>query len=115
LRVLRGWHRIIGLPFIAVVNYPDGCDFTRITEYKKLTGQRSDSTTVSYEYPCNEGEPYYPMPTSENSQVYEKYFEEVKKIKDVVFAGRLGSYRYLNMDVACLEGMNTARGLLNGK
>jgi UDP-galactopyranose mutase len=99
----------------AVVNYPNGYDFTRITEYKKLTGQRLDSTTVSYEYPCNQGDPYYPVPTSENSRPYERYCEQTKKLKNVTFAGRLGAYHYMNIDTACFEGMKTARGLLNGK
>jgi len=99
----------------AVINYPNSYDFTRITEYKKLTGQKSDSTTVSCEYPCDQGDPYYPMPTTENAQLYEKYCKETKKLENVVFAGRLGAYRYMNIDAACLEGMKTARGLLNGK
>ncbi len=100
---------------VAVVNYPNGCDYTRITEYKKLTGQLSDSTTVSYEYPCNGGDPYYPIPTSENAQLYEKYCKETKKLKNVVFAGRLGAYRYMNIDTACFEAMKIARKMLNGK
>lgn len=93
----------------AVVNYPNDHDFTRITEYKKLTGQDAGSTTVSYEYPCNEGDPYYPMPTDENHQVYMRYSEDAGKLKNVIFAGRLGSYRYMNMDIACLEGLKIAK------
>lgn len=99
----------------AVINYPNDHDFTRITEYKKLTGQEADSTTVSYEYPCDEGDPFYPMPTDENHRVYAKYSKEAEKLKNVIFAGRLGSYRYMNMDIACLEGLRLARELLNGK
>jgi UDP-galactopyranose mutase len=99
----------------AVINYPNEYDFTRITEYKKLTGQKADSTTVSYEYPSSVGDPYYPVPTTENSLIYEKYSEEARKLRSVVFAGRLGTFRYLNMDIACLEGMKTSRGLLNEK
>jgi len=99
----------------AVVNYPNNYDYTRITEYKKLTGQESHLTTVSYEYPCNGGDPYYPMLTPENSQFYKKYCEQTKKTKNVVFAGRLGAYRYMDIDIACLEGMKTVKGLLNGK
>ncbi len=99
----------------AVVNYPNSHDFTRITEYKKLTGQHADTTTVSYEYPCNEGEPYYPMPTGGNSEVYELYMEKARRLKNVVFAGRLGSYRYMNMDIACLEGIKTAKEILHVK
>ncbi len=100
---------------VAVVNYPNSHDYTRITEYKKLTGQQSDSTTVSYEYPCNEGDPYYPMPTPENAKLYKQYYEETKASKNVIFAGRLGAYRYMNIDAACFEGLRTADKLLASK
>lgn len=95
-----------------VINYPNDYEFTRITEYKKFTGQEAGSTTVSYEYPCNEGDPYYPMPTADNQQLYGKYAAEAKKEGLVVFAGRLGAYRYMNMDAACLDGMQIAKTLL---
>ena len=96
----------------AVINYPNDYDYTRITEYKKLTGQHADSTTISYEYPCDEGDPYYPMPTQANALLYEKYSRETGKMKKVFFAGRLGAYRYMNMDVACLEAMNLVMYIL---
>ncbi len=96
----------------AVINFPNDYAFTRITEYKKMTGQQADSTTVSYEYPCPEGEPYYPIPTADNQELYARYAEEAKKEKKVFFAGRLGAYRYLNMDAACLEAMALAERLL---
>ncbi|RMG01114.1 MAG: hypothetical protein D6726_10195 [Nitrospirae bacterium] len=97
---------------VAVVNYPNDYDFTRITEYKKLTGQKSHLTTVSFEYPTDEGEPYYPVIREENEELREKYMKSARRSKTVVFAGRLGTYRYLNMDIACLEGMSLARELL---
>ena len=97
----------------SVVNFPNDYEFTRTTEYRKITGQEAGSTTVSYEYPCNVGDPYYPIPTADNQNLYARYAEDAKKEGDVVFAGRLGSYRYLNMDAACLEGMRIARNLLN--
>lgn len=96
----------------AVVNYPNDYDFTRIAEYKKLTGQTAVTTTVSYEYPCGEGEPYYPIPSNSNQNIYSKYEGEAGKIKNIFFAGRLGSYRYMNMDIACLEAMILAERLL---
>jgi UDP-galactopyranose mutase len=96
----------------AVINYPNDYDFTRITEYKKLTGQKAAGTTISYEYPCCDGELYYPIPTSENHKIYKKYLKEGKRLKNVFFAGRLGAYRYMNMDIACIEGMKKARDLL---
>lgn len=97
---------------VAVVNYPNDYDFTRITEYKKLTGQDTHLTTVSFEYPTDEGEPYYPVIRGENEELREKYLKMARRLKTVFFAGRLGSYRYLNMDIACLEGMNLAKELL---
>jgi UDP-galactopyranose mutase len=84
----------------AVVNYPNDYDFTRITEYKKLTGQESPYTTLSFEYPVWEGRPYYPVPTAEQRALYEKYKALGTKEKNVIFAGRLGEYRYYNMDDA---------------
>ncbi len=104
-------HPIDSFQDYAVINYPNDYDFTRITEYKKFNGQETGLTTVSYEYPCSNGEPYYPIPTSENHQIYERYLKEAKKSKNVFFAGRLGSYRYMNMDVACLEALNLVRKL----
>lgn len=96
----------------AVINYPNDHAYTRISEYTKLTGQFAETTTISYEFPCSQGEPYYPLPTGENSELYRKYKEEAKKQGNIVFAGRLGAYRYMNMDIACLEGLRIARGLL---
>jgi UDP-galactopyranose mutase len=90
----------------AVVNYPNDHDFTRITEYKKLTGQRHPKTTISYEYPTWEGEPYYPVPMKEQHDLYEKYRQLAGMEQNVFFAGRLGSYRYLNMDMAVKEALD---------
>lgn len=99
----------------AVVNYPNDHDYTRITEYKKLTGQRAENTTVSFEYPKAEGEPYYPVFTRENSEVFEKYSALMRREKKAVFLGRLGTYRYLNMDAACHEALRAAREMLRGR
>jgi UDP-galactopyranose mutase len=96
----------------AVINYPNDYDFTRISEYKKLTGQKSETTTVSFEYPCSEGEPFYPMPTIENHRIYSKYLEDAQKLTNVSFCGRLGLYRYINMDIACLEALRLAKDIL---
>lgn len=81
-----------------VVNYPNDYDFTRITEYKQLTGQKHAKTTISKEFPCAEGEPYYPFPTSEHRKKYEMYAADMAKEKNVIFIGRLAEYRYYNMD-----------------
>jgi UDP-galactopyranose mutase len=81
-----------------VVNYPNDYDFTRITEYKKLTGQKHSKTTIGKEFPCSEGEPYYPFPTKEYKAQFAQYEEEMKKETKVIFIGRLAEYRYYNMD-----------------
>lgn len=81
-----------------VVNYPNDYDYTRITEYKQLTWQKHAKTTIGKEFPCDEGEPYYPFPTKEYKAQFALYEEEMKKEKNVIFIGRLAEYRYYNMD-----------------
>ncbi len=81
-----------------VVNYPNDYDYTRITEYKQLTWQKHEKTTIGKEFPCAEGEPYYPFPTKEHKAQFALYEEEMKKEKNVIFIGRLAEYRYYNMD-----------------
>jgi UDP-galactopyranose mutase len=81
-----------------VVNYPNDHAYTRITEFKYLTGQRHPSTTVVYEFPNDEGDPYYPVPRPENAELYRKYKALADATPGVHFCGRLGTYRYYNMD-----------------
>lgn len=83
---------------VPVVNYPNDYDYTRITEYKQLTGQEHNKTTISKEFPCSEGEPYYPFPTAEHRKQYEMYAADMTKENNVIFIGRLAEYRYYNMD-----------------
>lgn len=83
---------------VAVINYPQTEAFTRITEYKHLTGQRHPMTSLTYEYPTSEGDPYYPIPREENQEIYRKYRTAAALLEDVWFLGRLGTYQYLNMD-----------------
>jgi len=73
-------------------------DFTRVVEHKYLSGQKAQNTTVSFEYPQIEGEPFYPIPTDENRLKYLKYSNETDKLKNVHFVGRLAEYQYYNMD-----------------
>lgn len=89
----------------AQVNYPNDFDFTRITEPKHATGQKSEVTTIIREYSTWEGEPYYPVPAARNQQLYEKYCEESRSLNNVYFVGRLANYRYLNMDKAFLNAL----------
>ncbi len=83
---------------VAVVNYPNDYDFTRITEFKHMTLQKHPKTTIFREYPESEGEPFYPMPMDEALYIYNKYQEEVRKLESVYFIGRLAEYKYYNMD-----------------
>lgn len=85
----------------AVVNYPNDYDWTRITEYKHFSGEQSSKTTVSYEYPKKEGEPYYVVLTDDNLKKRDRYMREVQSLEekgDVLFIGRLAEYAYYNMD-----------------
>jgi UDP-galactopyranose mutase len=91
-----------------VVNYPDDASihaYTRITEFKYLTGQSHPSTTVVYEFPCDEGDPYYPIPRKENATLYERYRSLALATPGVQFAGRLGTYRYYNMDQVVAQAL----------
>lgn len=92
----------------AVINYVDNnVDHTRVTEYKYLSGQKNNSTTISKEFAQKEGDPYYPIPTSDNQKIFKLYEEESKKLKDVVFCGRLAEYKYYNMDQVVGAVLNT--------
>ena len=84
---------------VAVVNYPsEDVPYTRVTEYKHLTGQVNPATSLTYEYPAADGDPYYPVPRPENAELYRKYQALADATPDVTFVGRLGTYRYYNMD-----------------
>jgi UDP-galactopyranose mutase len=94
---------------VGTVNYPNEYDFTRITEYKILTGQKHANTTIAVEYPkpclAETDIPYYPIPKDEYMDLYKKYEALAKAEKKVFFAGRLGTYSYINMDLAVLNAM----------
>lgn len=89
-----------------VVNYPNDYDFTRITEFKKLTGQKHEKTTILKEFPKSEGEPYYPFPTKEYKEQFAKYAEKMKQETNVYFIGRLAEYRYYDMDAVVRSALN---------
>ncbi|MBC3796108.1 UDP-galactopyranose mutase [Acetobacterium tundrae] len=95
----------------AVVNYPNDYDFTRITEYKKITGQQHLKTTVMKEFPCDGEEPFYPFPTKEWQECYLKYKAKADVEENVVFAGRLAEYRYYNMDVVVARAMEMVESI----
>ncbi|WP_341631258.1 UDP-galactopyranose mutase [Sphingomonas agri] len=97
---------------VAVVNYPsEDVPFTRISEYKHLTGQQSPVTTVTYEYPSAEGDPYYPIPRPENQELFKRYEALADATDDVTFVGRLATYRYYNMDQIVGQALATFRRL----
>lgn len=82
----------------AVVNYVDpDVPFTRVTEYKKITFQNSSKTTLSFEYPNSNGEPFYPIITNENLQRLKYYLNLAKKEKNLFLCGRLAEFKYYDM------------------
>ncbi|MDP9113244.1 MAG: UDP-galactopyranose mutase [Acidobacteriota bacterium] len=84
---------------VAVVNYPDEHrPYTRITEFKHLTGQQHSKTSIVYEFPCNGGDPYYPVPRPENAAIYKQYEALAASTSGLHFVGRLATYKYYNMD-----------------
>jgi len=88
-----------------VVNYPNEHAYTRITEFKYLTGQDHKGTSIVYEYPQAEGDPYYPIPRPENAVLYRRYQELAANSKGVHFLGRLGTYKYYNMDQVTAQAL----------
>jgi UDP-galactopyranose mutase len=97
----------------AVVNYPNDHEYTRVTEFKYLTGQQSRKTSVVYEYPRAEGDPYYPIPRPENAALYARYKELADRRADVHFVGRLATYKYYNMDQVVAQALVTYRKILD--
>ena len=83
---------------VGTVNHPNDYGYTRVSEFKHITGQSHASTSLVYEYPCAEGDPYYPVPRAENTELYRRYEAEADKTENVTFVGRLASYKYYNMD-----------------
>ena len=88
-----------------VINYPNDYAYTRVTEFKYLTGQDHPQTSLVYEYPEAEGDPYYPVPRSENAELYKKYQALAEATPDVYFAGRLATYKYYNMDQVVAQAL----------
>ncbi|MGD0190497.1 MAG: UDP-galactopyranose mutase [Rhizomicrobium sp.] len=83
---------------VGTVNYPNDHAFTRVTEFKHLTGQTHAGTSIVREYPQSAGEPYYPVPNPDNEALYKKYEALAAQTPNVTFVGRLAQYRYYNMD-----------------
>lgn len=104
------WYQSVG-----TVNYPNDFDFTRITEFKHLTGQQHPATSIVKEYPTAEGDPYYPIPRDENEALFKKYKTLADAEKNVTFVGRLAEYRYYNMDQVVGAALNAVDKILERK
>ena len=100
----KRWHQPV-----AVVNYPQTESYTRVTEYKHLTGQEHPKTSLTYEYPSDHGDPYYPVPRPENQKLYKAYERLALAQANVWFVGRLATYRYYNMDQVVGQALATFR------
>lgn len=97
---------------VAVVNYPsEDVPYTRVTEYKHLTGQTSRKSSITFEYPSDEGDPYYPIPRAENQALFKRYEALALSRPDVTFVGRLATYRYYNIDQVVGQALATYRRL----
>ena len=94
------------------VNYPNEQLYTRITEFKYLTGQKHPKTSVVYEYPKADGDPYYPIPRPENAELYKKYQLLAATTPNVYFTGRLGTYKYYNMDQVVAQSLTLFKKLM---
>jgi UDP-galactopyranose mutase len=97
---------------VAVINYPNENEYTRVTEFKHLTGQKHAKTSVVYEYPRSEGDPYYPVPRPENQKLYAAYQALAAEYPNTHFVGRLATYKYFNMDQVCAQALTLCSRLM---
>ena len=112
LRFVHETHDVEQFQPVAVVNYPHpDVPYTRVSEYKHLTGQKHPKTSITFEYPSAEGDPYYPIPRAENQALYKQYEALAAERPDVSFVGRLATYKYYNMDQVCGQALATYRRL----
>ncbi len=93
---------------VGTVNYPNEHAYTRITEFKKLTGQSASGTSIVKEFPQAEGDPFYPIPRPENDAIYKKYQTRAEQELNVTFVGRLAEYRYYNMGQVVASALSKA-------
>lgn len=98
---------------VGTVNYPNDHEFTCITEFKHLTGQECEGTSIVREYPKSEGDPYYPIPRPDNEELFKRYRELADDTATVTFVGRLAEYQYYNMDQVVAAALVTVEKLLD--
>jgi len=90
---------------VGTVNHPNDHLYTRVSEFKHITGQSHSATSLVYEYPRPQGDPYYPVPRPENTALFRRYEAEAETLSDVSFVGRLASYKYYNMDQVVAQAL----------
>src|SRR5436189_886456 len=114
-RCLEFKHQTLNQPNyqpVAVVNYPNDNPFTRVTEFKHLTGQEHPKTSIVFEYAQASGDPYYPIPRRENAEIYRQY-QQLAEAAGVHFVGRLATYKYYNMDQVVAQALTVYAKLCN--
>jgi UDP-galactopyranose mutase len=95
------------------INYPDErVEHTRVTEFRQMTGQTHESSTLAVEYPRSEGDPYYPIPRDDTRALYKRYEARAVDLPDTTFVGRLARYQYLNMDQVVAQALAAFRELV---
>ena len=87
--------------------------FTRITEFKHLTGQDINGTSIVKEFPTAVGDPYYPIPTKDSAKLYKKYEEKADLETNVFFVGRLANFKYYNMDQVVAAALALSKRLID--
>jgi UDP-galactopyranose mutase len=97
---------------VSTVNYPNDLAFTRVTEFKYLTGQKHPGTSIVREYPQEDGDPYYPVPAPENQLLYKRYEALAAEERAVTFVGRLALYRYYDMNQVVALALSTVERIL---
>ena len=94
------------------MNYPNDNPFTRVTEFKHLTGQEHPKTSIVFEYAQASGDPYYPIPRRENAEIYRQY-QQLAEAAGVHFVGRLATYKYYNMDQVVAQALTLYARICN--
>jgi UDP-galactopyranose mutase len=117
-RSLEFKHETLNTPVyqpVAVVNYPNDYLYTRVTEFKYLTGQEHPKTSLVYEFPRAEGDPYYPVPRPENAELYKQYQALAEATPRTYFVGRLATYKYYNMDQVVAQALTVFKKISGEK
>ncbi|GGY62913.1 UDP-galactopyranose mutase [Cellvibrio zantedeschiae] len=101
------------LQSVGTINYPNDYEYTRITEFKHLTGQQHSGSSTVKEYPQSDGDPYYPIPNDANEAIFKRYETLAKNENNVTFVGRLAQYRYYNMDQVVGAALSASEKLID--